>query len=234
MSYITIKAAGHSTAAALVAAFLTCFGKIKIVNVWSTPHFDKLMFCIENGLVANNRLILLDSPLLFFIAFTTMAWMKFCDPRLQPFSSQWKIWLLLTGVGLGCSLSSKWVGLFTIATIGCSTAKGLWDIWGDLSVSPYVFGRHFVNRAYYLILVPAVIYLISFGVHFAALKLPGDGDTHMSAAFQQTLIGNEVPPTFAGMLHLHIRALNLYYVTNGLASEFSKTLHTNRSFPLGI
>lgn len=29
MSYITVKAAGHSTAAGLVAAILTCFGKIQ-------------------------------------------------------------------------------------------------------------------------------------------------------------------------------------------------------------
>jgi dolichyl-phosphate-mannose-protein mannosyltransferase len=28
MSYITVKAAGHSTAAALVAASLVCFGKV--------------------------------------------------------------------------------------------------------------------------------------------------------------------------------------------------------------
>lgn len=30
----------------------------------------------------------------------------------------------------------KWVGLFTIATIGFSTIKGLWDLLGDLNVSP--------------------------------------------------------------------------------------------------
>lgn len=153
---------------------------------------------LENGLVANNRLILLDSPLLFFIAFTTMAWSKFSDPRLQPFSFRWNMWLLLTGIGLGCSISSKWVGLFTIATVGCSTLKGLWDLWGDLSVTPGAFGRHFLNRAFYLILVPIAIYLIAFGVHFAALPLPGDGDVHMSAAFQQTLVGNEFPQTSAG------------------------------------
>ncbi|KAI8584241.1 hypothetical protein K450DRAFT_182243 [Umbelopsis ramanniana AG] len=193
MSYITVKASGHSTAAALVAATLVCF---------------------ENGFVANNRLILLDSPLLFFISFTIMAWMKFSDPRLQPFSFQWKIWLFLTGLGLGCSISSKWVGLFTIATVGCSTIKGLWDIWGDLSVSPSGFGRHFINRVLYLIIVPILIYIFAFGVHFTALPLSGDGDTHMSPAFQQTLKGNEAPATRADVAYNSIISIR-HLKTNG-------------------
>lgn len=44
------------------------------------------------------------------------------------------MWLLLTGVGLGCAFSSKWVGVFTMAMIGLSTFKHLWEILGDISV----------------------------------------------------------------------------------------------------
>ncbi|KAJ2959469.1 hypothetical protein NQZ79_g5063 [Umbelopsis isabellina] len=148
IAYLTVKASGHSTPAALVAAALTCF---------------------ENGLVSNNRLILLDSPLLFFITFTIFAWAKFSDPRLKPFTSPWKRWLALTGVGLGCSVSSKWVGLFTAATVGCSTIKALWELWGDLAVSPAAFGRHFIYRALCLIVLPAIIYVLTFDVAYGSV-----------------------------------------------------------------
>jgi dolichyl-phosphate-mannose-protein mannosyltransferase len=40
----------------------------------------------------------------------------------------------MTGLGLGLTVSCKWVGLFTIATIGVSTIKGLWDIWGNTRI----------------------------------------------------------------------------------------------------
>jgi dolichyl-phosphate-mannose-protein mannosyltransferase len=54
---------------------------------------------------------------------------------LSALSRSWYTWLLCTGIGLGCSFSSKWVGIFTIATIGLSTVKQLWDTLGDLQVS---------------------------------------------------------------------------------------------------
>lgn len=135
---------------------------------------------------------------MFFITFTIYAWAKFSDPRLRPFSGPWKRWLALTGIGLGCSVSSKWVGLFTAATVGGSTIKALWELWGDLAVSPTAFGRHFIYRALCLIVLPAIIYVLTFGIHFIVLPFHGDGDTHMSPAFQETLIGNEQVVTFSG------------------------------------
>lgn len=50
---------------------------------------------------------------------------------IRPFQFWWYVWLSLTGLGLGLTVSCKWVGLFTIATIGSSTIKGLWEIWGN-------------------------------------------------------------------------------------------------------
>jgi dolichyl-phosphate-mannose-protein mannosyltransferase len=47
-------------------------------------------------------------------------------------------------------------------------------------------------RAIGLIVVPFIIYLSFFYVHFAILTRSGTGDTFMSPAFQETLIGNEL------------------------------------------
>lgn len=47
-------------------------------------QFKQITDCIwfiENGLIANNRLILLDPPLIFFTAATTLMWMNFYNQR---------------------------------------------------------------------------------------------------------------------------------------------------------
>jgi dolichyl-phosphate-mannose-protein mannosyltransferase len=59
------------------------------------------------------------------------VWINFRNQSKNSFSAWWWFWLLITGTGLGLTVSCKWVGLFTIATIGIAVLKDLWDIWGD-------------------------------------------------------------------------------------------------------
>ncbi|KAI9028231.1 Dolichyl-phosphate-mannose-protein mannosyltransferase-domain-containing protein [Phycomyces nitens] len=174
IAYLTMRGSGHSVAAALVVS---------------------LMVCYENGLVANNRLILLDPPLLFFTAATTLMWVNFFNQKNKPFQFWWYTWLALTGLGLGLTVSCKWVGLFTIATIGMSTIKNLWDLWGDSRVSVNVFIRHFMARAACLIVLPIIVYMLMFGIHFHSLPNSGEGDGFMSPEFQQTLAGHSMADT---------------------------------------
>lgn len=51
-----------------------------------------------------------------------------------------------------------------------------------------------------LIIVPFIIYLSFFYVHFAILTQSGPGDTFMSPAFQETLSGNEMLLNSHGMI----------------------------------
>ncbi|RCH87257.1 hypothetical protein CU097_002945 [Rhizopus azygosporus] len=169
IAYLTIRGAGHSTAAGLVAAFMVCY---------------------ENGLIANNRLILLDPPLLFFTSITTLAWTYFFNQKRRPFQFWWYFWLAATGAGLGLTVSCKWVGLFTIATIGTSTVKNLWELWGNTRISKYVFMRHFGARALCLIVLPISLYMMMFAIHFHSLPNSGEGDGFMTPEFQQTLDGH--------------------------------------------
>ncbi|KAF9923312.1 hypothetical protein FBU30_006633 [Linnemannia zychae] len=166
MAFYTIKNSGHSLHASILAAVLVLF---------------------ENSIVTQSRLILLDSPLIFFTAFTALAWTNFHSQRKDPFSDDWFLWLFLTGLGLGLSGSVKWVGLFIIATIGTSTINQLWVLWGDLKISPRVWLNHFLARAICLIAVPLIVYMFMFEIHFLILANSGDGDGFMSAPFQMTL-----------------------------------------------
>jgi len=166
----------------------------------TTALLASLFITFENGMVTQSRHILLDSPLIFFTALTTFLWCGFCnEDKHRPFTSSWWTWLSLSGLSLGAVLSCKWVGLFTIATVGCSTILQLWNLLGDLRVPPRLFIRHFMARALCLIAIPAIFYMAMFKIHFMILENSGDGDGFMSSEFQHTLGGRGMADTFAGM-----------------------------------
>ncbi|KAF9456199.1 glycosyltransferase family 39 protein [Collybia nuda] len=164
----------------------------------TTALLASLFITFENGLVTQSRHILLDSPLIFFTALTVFLWCGFCnEDKHEPFTASWWSWLCLTGLSLGAVASCKWVGLFTIATIGSSTIYQLWNLLGDLRVPPRLFIRHFMARALCLILIPVLFYMAMFQIHFLLLENSGDGDGFMSSEFQHTLGGREMADTYA-------------------------------------
>ncbi|KAG6811963.1 hypothetical protein H0H92_005067 [Tricholoma furcatifolium] len=164
----------------------------------TTALLTSLFITFENGLVTQSRHILLDSPLIFFTSLTVFSWCGFTnEDKHRPFTKSWWKWLTLTGLSLGAVVSCKWVGLFTIATIGVSTILQLWNLLGDLRVPPKLFVRHFMARAICLIVVPIAFYMIMFQIHFAILENSGDGDGFMSSEFQHTLGRRSMADTYA-------------------------------------
>ena len=165
----------------------------------TTSLLASLFIIFENALITQSRHILLDSPLVFFTALTVFLWTGFCnEDKHEPFSDQWWGWLTLTGLSLGAVVSSKWVGLFTIATVGLGTIRQLWALLGDLRVSPRLWIRHFLARALCLIIVPILFYMAMFQIHFLILENSGEGDGFMTAEFQHTLGGRGMADTYAG------------------------------------
>ena len=66
------------------------------------------------------------------------------------------------GLSLNAVVSCKWVGLFTIATLGIGTLYQLWNLLGDLLVSPRLFLRYFMARALCLNVVSILFYMAMF------------------------------------------------------------------------
>ncbi|KAI9798606.1 MAG: hypothetical protein M1825_005304 [Sarcosagium campestre] len=169
--FLTLKAAGCRTVTASLGAGLIIF---------------------ENGLLTQARLILLDSPLIIFTAFTAFAWTSFTNQHEQgperAFDPNWWFWLVATGLGLGATVSVKWVGLFTIAWVGSLTALQMWILLGDSkTVTPRLWFKHLFARVFCLIVIPVTFYLSMFAIHFVCLVNPGEGDGFMSSEFQATL-----------------------------------------------
>lgn len=169
--FLTLKASGCKTMTAVLGSGLLIF---------------------ENGLVTQSRLILLDSPLITCTAFTALAWTCFTNQHeLGPeraFDASWWFWLVATGLGLGATVSMKWVGLFTIAWVGSLTVLQLWVLLGDSKhVTPRKWFKHLFARIFCLIIIPVGFYVAMFAIHFTCLVNPGEGDGFMSSEFQSTL-----------------------------------------------
>ena len=66
LAYLTLRALQLRSTTALVGAAMVTF---------------------ENALITQSRFVLLDSPLIFFTAFTTFSWVTFCnEEKRRPFS----------------------------------------------------------------------------------------------------------------------------------------------------
>lgn len=157
-----------------------------------------ILVLFDNGLITLTRYILLDSPLLFFIASAILGMSKLTselnhrsEPEKQFNIISW-FWLSWTGVAIACAFSVKFVGLFIVALIGLNTIYDLWQILGDTSRPIGYFCKHFVARAICLILLPICLYTSIFFIHLKQLNHSGSGDGFYSSAFQSQLIGNSL------------------------------------------
>ena len=184
----------------------------------ATALLGALFIMFDNGFITQSRFILLDSPLIFFTALSILFWVGFSNEnevqrdrsgKVGPFSRRWWAWLILTGLALGAVVSCKWVGLFTIATIGILTIIQLWALLGDLRVPMPLLAKHFAARAVCLIAIPVTFYMAMFAIHFAILNNSGEGDGFMSSEFQHTLAGHGMEDTFAGACSLFLLSFDV-------------------------
>ena len=149
---------------------------------------------LDNAHIGQTRLILLDATLVLFMATSILCYIRFYKLRHDPFSRKWWKWLLLTGISMSCVISTKYVGAFTFFSIGVPVMIDLWELLdvnrkrGALSLPD--FSKHFLARVIGLIIVPFLMYLFWFQVHFSILNRSGPGDDFMTPEFQETLSDN--------------------------------------------
>ncbi|KAL5492520.1 PMT4 [Sanghuangporus weigelae] len=170
--YAIMKESGYSTIVAAFSAILVLF---------------------DNAHITQDRLILIDAQLIFFTALTIYTYIRFRKLRYHDFSAEWWAWLVATGVSLACTAGSKINGVLIFFAVGAAVLVDLWDLLDvKKGHSMEYFTRHFIARTIGLIIVPIIVYLSFFWLHFKFLPKSGPGDTFMSPAFQETLMGNEM------------------------------------------
>ncbi|KAK6464021.1 Dolichyl-phosphate-mannose-protein mannosyltransferase-domain-containing protein [Scheffersomyces coipomensis] len=184
--YIAYRALSAIQGSAIVPLIYLTMKNLK----FSIPAclLSSIIVCFDNAQVADSRLILLDATLNLSVALTMFTYTKFSTFRKQPFSQDWWIWLIATGVSLSCVISTKYVGVFTFVTIGLAVLHELWILLDyKKGLTLVEFSKHFFSRFFALIIVPFTIYLFWFYLHFAILNKSGPGDSFMSSEFQETL-----------------------------------------------
>lgn len=193
-----------------------------IANLW---YF--FVLTVDNAYITQSRFILLDSMLIFFMTAAVYSYVKFSKCRNHPYSWQWWVWLHSTGIFIALTTSVKYVGLFTVALVGVATIQRLYTLLNikiyQLTVRQWY--RRFKSRAWGLIVIPVVVYLLGFAIHFYLLNHSGPGDTFMSHKFQTSLIGNKVS----------FKTGNVYYgdIVRIYHGHVSAYLHSHQSkYPL--
>ncbi|XP_059116028.1 protein O-mannosyl-transferase 1 isoform X1 [Peromyscus eremicus] len=149
-----------------------------------------LLMLIENALLTQSRLMLLESLLIFFNLLAVLSYLKFFNSQMHsPFSLQWWLWLMLTGVSCSCAVGIKYMGIFTYLLVLSIAAVHAWNLIGDQTLSNIRVFSHVMARAVALLIVPVVLYLLFFYVHLMLLYRSGPHDQIMSSAFQASLEG---------------------------------------------
>ncbi|PIA12822.1 PMT-domain-containing protein [Coemansia reversa NRRL 1564] len=175
-------------------SFLAVLGALIVPFAYRTCRFlgfgraaatmGALFVLFDNALCVISRFILLDPPLLCFTAMSLLAYAGFAAQAHRPFSAVWWRWLVFTGISLGLTVSAKWVGLFVITLVGLCTMEELLRLYSDRSISANTQLAHWAARCACLIVLPAMVYLASFQLHFALLRSRGTGDFRMPSTFQ--------------------------------------------------
>ncbi|KAG0302460.1 hypothetical protein BGZ98_007487, partial [Dissophora globulifera] len=176
MAYVTLKATGQSA---------------------PTAMFASTMIIFDNALTANNSLMNMDAPLMFFVSATTMNWSLLARESHSYFSFKWWVFLLATGISMTGAMSVKLAGVLSVVMVGFFTLSQLYSLAVDVSVSAVQWLKHFAARVVALMIVPFILYTALFQLHFNHQKFePADLTTPhaeydlglLSKSFRHTLL----------------------------------------------
>ena len=185
----------------VLRSFAATLGLFTIILTYSTLRLSganiyvafatSLAFIFENAFATTSRLILPDSPIIFFIALAVYAFKKselYTDESCASYK-----YIIISAIAAGCASSSKWVGLCTIVWLGLLCIWRFTFMMGDLSKPVCKSVKHTVMKGGILIIIPVVIYLLSFAAHISLMTKVSDDSEFIIPEYQSSLIGNNVP-----------------------------------------
>ncbi|KAJ6237698.1 dolichyl-phosphate-mannose--protein mannosyltransferase [Anaeramoeba flamelloides] len=154
-----------------------------------------IMFIFENIILVESRIIVTDAFLFLFILLTIIFNLQLA--KYRPFTFQWVLFMFLTAVALGCSVSTKLTALGTYAAVGISQIIQLYTNyrrnvyqkttflkWSNIG-SPFVFFLlDLLTRGIVFLGSTILIFCISYYFHFNLLVFNGSGDDFMSYEFK--------------------------------------------------
>ncbi len=161
---------------ALVAVFYQLLRELTASRRVAT--FGSALLLLDNAILVESRLILVDSMLLLFGIGAVTCYLA---SRRHTGRAHW-ILLTSSAVLAGMAVSTKLTGVSALGVIGL--------VWFVHTVRHRISWRLALPQAAVLVVVPALVYVSVFAIHFQLLPNSGPGDAFMSQQFQSTLVGN--------------------------------------------
>jgi dolichyl-phosphate-mannose-protein mannosyltransferase len=161
---------------ALVAVFYLLLRELSASR--RVAAFGAALLALDNAIMVESRLILIDSMLLLF---GLGALTLYLASRRRSGRAHW-ILLASSALLAGMAASTKWTGLAALGVIGL--------VWFARTLRDRISWRRALPQAGVLLIIPALVYVSVFALHFRLLPHSGPGDAFMSQRFSSTLIGN--------------------------------------------
>ncbi|KAI7867434.1 hypothetical protein BDF14DRAFT_688193 [Spinellus fusiger] len=169
MSYFTVLWMGHSRLSAVMVGGL---------------------LMIESGMITQSHFVSPEGLLcvLSVASFATWSLMH----KYQDIDSLKIAWgyQALTGVFIGCALSTKWQGIAPWMALWGATANSTWKCLVNQQKPISAAVKHMASHVLTLGVLPVAVYLSIFYLHFTMLPNSGDHDLLISPQLKYSLQGN--------------------------------------------
>lgn len=157
--YATARQLGMSWVGALLAAGLYCFDNLNVIE---------------------SRLILMDSQIMFYLVLSLYCALQLW--KTPPRTRARLMWLTLTGIVCGFSMSVKWTALATPALIAIISFFGAHFLAEPLAVAECAWAGMWGLG----------VYVMLFWVHFKLVLNDGPGSAFYPDEVKRTLIGHSL------------------------------------------
>ena len=217
------------------------FSSLRVPLIYLTLRFDSFSSCAafissfmiicDTSLLTDQRFILSAGMLHFFCCLFLCVFSY--TNSLIPLSDRWIIFMLLSGVTLGCACSSKNTAWGLMGFCAYVQIFQNFQYYGLLDYRSYLM---ITVRGFLLLLPVIVVYFLSFIIHFIILPFSGQGTPYLSPEMKNQLINRNIvkseiwarrlrsPNIFTRTIEL---SFNMHHGNMGI-----KNFHSSQSRPI--
>jgi len=147
------------------------------------------MVLFDTAVLAQSRFILMESIMMFFGLASLLCVLKFRKVSCSPFTKPWFLWLSLSALLMAAGFCVKYIGIYTSFLCTFLLFQDFWRLLPNKKLSDNQLLADFAVRVSVLTLVPSILYLSLFSLHFSILTKAGTHDALMTSQFQASLEG---------------------------------------------
>lgn len=134
-----------------------------------------IFLLFDNALLTQSRFILIEIVVVFFSLLAVVFYFYFV--KQKSFSKKWYLFLVLTGLSLGCAIASKWSAFIVFATLlFLEFLRFLKQKKPEEKIFPYFKKKRkeILILLIFILILPILVYIFSFYIHFSLIKIPRD------------------------------------------------------------